>query len=95
MNHEIQPFYPACLWSVSNIISKQAYNSTWNQQDRNNAGKKDVSTTMIYTHVLNKGGMGVKSPLDMLSRDMASQQGLWKISKQLLKKKLDNVHKNN
>lgn len=28
-------------------------------------GHKDVSTTMIYTHVLNKGGMGVKSPLDM------------------------------
>ena len=25
---------------------------------------KDVSTTMIYTHVLNKGGRGVKSPLD-------------------------------
>lgn len=31
-------------------------------------GHKDVSTTMIYTHVLNKGGMGVKSPLDMASR---------------------------
>jgi hypothetical protein len=30
-------------------------------------GHKDVSTTMIYTHVLNKGGMGVKSPLDMAS----------------------------
>ncbi len=27
-------------------------------------GHKDVSTTMIYTHVLNKGGQGVKSPLD-------------------------------
>ncbi len=27
-------------------------------------GHKDVSTTMIYTHVLNKPGMGVKSPLD-------------------------------
>ena len=27
-------------------------------------GHKDVSTTMIYTHVMNKGGRGVKSPLD-------------------------------
>ena len=29
-------------------------------------GHKDVSTTMIYTHVLNKGGRGVQSPLDAL-----------------------------
>jgi len=29
-------------------------------------GHKDVSTTMIYTHVLNKGGQGVKSPIDAL-----------------------------
>jgi len=27
-------------------------------------GHKDVSTTMIYTHVLNKPGLGVRSPLD-------------------------------
>jgi integron integrase len=27
-------------------------------------GHKDVSTTMIYTHVLNRGGHAVKSPLD-------------------------------
>ena len=27
-------------------------------------GHKDVQTTMIYTHVLNKGGRGVTSPLD-------------------------------
>jgi integrase len=27
-------------------------------------GHADVSTTMIYTHVLNKGGHGVTSPLD-------------------------------
>lgn len=27
-------------------------------------GHKSVSTTMIYTHVLNKGGLGVRSPLD-------------------------------
>jgi site-specific recombinase XerD len=27
-------------------------------------GHRDVSTTMIYTHVLNQGGKGVYSPLD-------------------------------
>jgi integron integrase len=27
-------------------------------------GHKDVSTTMVYTHVLNKPGIGVRSPLD-------------------------------
>jgi len=30
-------------------------------------GHKDVATTMIYTHVLNKGGKGVQSPLDRLT----------------------------
>jgi len=29
-------------------------------------GHRDVATTMIYTHVLNKGGKGVISPLDHL-----------------------------
>jgi integron integrase len=29
-------------------------------------GHQDVSTTMIYTHVLNKGGRGVRSPFDDL-----------------------------
>jgi integrase len=27
-------------------------------------GHRDVSTTMIYTHVLNRGGLAVRSPLD-------------------------------
>jgi site-specific recombinase XerD len=29
-------------------------------------GHEDVNTTMIYTHVLNKGGRGVRSPLDAI-----------------------------
>ena len=28
-------------------------------------GHADVRTTMIYTHVLNRGGRGVRSPLDL------------------------------
>jgi site-specific recombinase XerD len=27
-------------------------------------GHNDVSTTMVYTHVLNRGGLGVRSPAD-------------------------------
>jgi len=27
-------------------------------------GHSDIRTTMIYTHVLNRGPMGVRSPLD-------------------------------
>src|ERR1041384_3882633 len=29
-------------------------------------GHRDVRTTMIYTHVLNRGGLGVRSPIDAL-----------------------------
>jgi site-specific recombinase XerD len=29
-------------------------------------GHKDVNTTMIYTHVLNRGGHGIVSPLDRM-----------------------------
>jgi site-specific recombinase XerD len=29
-------------------------------------GHRDVATTMVYTHVLNRGGHGVRSPADTL-----------------------------
>ena len=29
-------------------------------------GHRSVKTTMIYTHVLNRGGFGVESPADLL-----------------------------
>ena len=29
-------------------------------------GHKDVRTTMVYTHVLNRGGKGVRSPMDTI-----------------------------
>jgi site-specific recombinase XerD len=32
-------------------------------------GHTNVNTTMIYTHVLNKGGLGVHSPIDDFSND--------------------------
>ncbi len=34
-------------------------------------GHSDVSTTMIYTHVMNKGARGVRSPLDRLDQPAA------------------------
>jgi len=35
-------------------------------------GHRDVATTMIYTHVLNRGALGVRSPLDALPKTQNS-----------------------
>jgi integron integrase len=39
-------------------------------------GHKDVKTTMIYTHVLQRGGLAVKSPLD----EIREQKGAYKVA---------------
>ena len=36
-------------------------------------GHRDVSTTMVYTHVLNRGGRGVRSPADSLGSVLNSE----------------------
>ena len=36
------------------------------KRDPNLLGHKQVRTTMIYTHVLNRAGKAVRSPLDVL-----------------------------
>lgn len=33
-------------------------------------GHRDLRTTMIYTHVLNRGPLGVQSPLDLVELDV-------------------------
>ena len=38
-------------------------------------GHKDVETTMVCTHVLNRGGLGVHSPLDRLQEPMSVEIG--------------------
>jgi integron integrase len=35
-------------------------------------GHRDVATTMVYTHVLNRGGRGVRSPADRLGRGLGA-----------------------
>src|SRR5438128_827406 len=36
-------------------------------------GHKDVKTTMVYTHVLNRGGRGVRSPLEGIRELLATE----------------------
>jgi hypothetical protein len=38
-------------------------------------GHADVSTTMVYTHVLNRGPLGVRSPADRLSNPTVHLSG--------------------
>ena len=45
-------------------------------------GHRDVKTTMIYTHVLNRGGRGVRSPADMLWAGVASSPAVRQLSLQ-------------
>ena len=40
------------------------------------SGARTAQTTMVYTHVLNRGGRGVRSPVDGLQRAVSSDGGI-------------------
>ena len=67
---EVDPLLcPSCLAPKYFLMAHGT--SAWGRH-----GHKDVSTTMVYTHALNRGGRGVMSPADRsggLFRDRDSQ----------------------
>jgi len=58
IQHSMRP-----VKKVAGVFSEDSYNIT---AFRKLLGHKDVSTTMIYTQVLNRGGYGLNSPADRL-----------------------------
>jgi integrase len=65
----LQPRLPLTAPSLTTHLLEDDYDIRTLQ---NLLGRRDVSTTMIYTHVLNRGGRGVRSPADGL--DMGSDR---------------------
>jgi hypothetical protein len=65
-----KPKLPDCLHEILHSRQSFAMHSHKGGYDIRTVqellGHEDVKTTMIYTHVLNRGGNGVRSPADSL-----------------------------
>ena len=71
-NREHAPYQGAHRDLCSFLSGKPSFSGIHIRTVQELLGHKDVSTTMIYTHVLNKPGITVKSPLD----DTSPEEGL-------------------
>jgi prophage tail gpP-like protein len=55
-----------CIDTVASTIAGQSHFLTIGGRNATADLVDNMATTMIYTHVLNRGGRGVRSPLDQI-----------------------------